>query len=217
MISKKASKDKKALEEEHIWVPYALRGRVAQLRSRAEGRVLHIGTDDADTALSGTGATGENGVADGPAKTAASPARYDTICSVGALAMSKNLPRLAEELRDHLAADGKLLFLEPEAREVNPDITMTLWNSGFSVLQVERFSVPGTAPAGSRFWRKGHRTIWHNCLSGVARRKLEDWQEAARDEIAEAEPEEALQSGIKEGERVKQAANASKEAKEVRP
>ena len=166
--------------------------------------MLHIGTDDADTALSGTGETSETSV-------------YDTICSVGALAMSKSLPRLAEELHDHLAADGRLLFLEPEAPEANPDITMTLWNSGFSVLQVERFSVSGTAPAGSRFWRKGHRTIWHNCLSGVARRKLEDWQEAARDEIAEAEPEEALQSEIKEGERVKQAANASKEAKEVRP
>ena len=159
MISKKASKDKKALLEEHIWVPYALRGRVAQLRSQAEGRVLHIGTDDADTAFD-------------------SPAQYDTICSVGALAMSKSLPLLAQELHDRLAADGRLLFLEPESSEVNPDITITLWNSGFSVLQVERFSVPGTAPAGSRFWRKGHRTIWHNCLSGVARRKLEGEQEA---------------------------------------
>ena len=165
MISKKASKDKKALLEEHIWVPYALRGRVAQLRSRAEGRVLHIGTDDADTALNGTSETGETRV-------------YDTICSVGALAMSKSLPLLAQELHDHLTVDGRLLFLEPEAREANPDITITLWNSGFSVLQVERFSVPGTAPAGSRFWRKGRRTIWHNCLSGVARRKLEDEQEA---------------------------------------
>lgn len=142
---------------EHIWVPYALRGRVSQLRSQTKGRVLYIGTDDADTA-----------------DTAASPAEYDTICSVGALAMSESLPRLAKMMHDRLAADGRLLFLEPEAREANSDITMTLWNSGFSVLQVERFSVPGTAPAGSRWWRKGHRTIWHNCLSGVARRKQED-------------------------------------------
>ena len=162
MSSKKASKDKKALLEEHIWVPYALRGRVAQLRSRAEGRVLHIGTDDADTALSGTGETSV----------------YDTICSVGALAMSKSLPRLAVELHDRLAADGRLLFLEPESSEANPDITMTLWNSGFSVLQVERFPVPGTAPAGSRWWRKGQRTLWHSCLSGVARHKLEGKREA---------------------------------------
>ena len=159
MISKKASKDKKTLEEEHIWVPYALRGRVAQLRSRAEGRVLHIGTDDADSVF-------------------ASPAQYDTICSVGALAMSKSLSRLAVELHDRLASDGRLLFLEPEASEANPDITMTLWNSGFSVLQVERFPVPGTAPVGSRWWRKGQRTLWHSCLSGVARHKLEGKREA---------------------------------------
>ena len=172
MSSKKASKDKKALLEEHIWVPYALRGRVAQLRSKAEGRVLHIGTDDADTALGGTGGTSETSAAAG------SPARYDTICSVGALAMSKSLPRLAEEMRDHLAADGRIFFLEPEASEANPDITMTLWNSGFSVLQVERFPVPGTAPVGSRWWRKGQRTLWHSCLSGVARHKLEGKREA---------------------------------------
>lgn len=181
MILEKASKRKKALLEEHIWVPYALRGRVAQLRSQAAGRVLHIGTDDADAAFD-------------------SPAKYDTICSVGALAVSESLPRLAEELRDLLAADGRLLFLEPDASEANPDITMTLWNSGFSVLQVERFSVPSTAPVGSRFWRKGQRTIWHNCMSGVARRKLEDGQEIARDEIAETEPSAAVQSESKEGE-----------------
>lgn len=189
----KLQKNKKALLEEHIWVPYALRGRVAQLRSQATGRVLHIGTDDADAALTDTGGTNETNSAD-------SPARYDTICSVGALAVSESLLRLAEELRDHLATDGRLLFLEPVTRETNPDITMTLWNSGFSVLQVERFSVPGTAPVGSRFWRKGHRTIWHNCLSGVARRKLEDGQETARDEIAETEPSAAVQSESKEGE-----------------
>ena len=88
--------------------------------------------------------------------------------------MSENLPRLAEKLLYRLAADGRLLFLEPDAREANSDITMTLWNSGFSVLQVERFTVSGTAPVGSRWWRKGHRTIWHNCLSGLARRKQED-------------------------------------------
>lgn len=214
MILEKASKRKKALLEEHIWVPYALRGRVAQLRSEARGRVLHIGTDDADAALTDTGGTNETNSA---ASSAASPARYDTICSVGALAVSESLPRLAEELRDLLTADGRLLFLEPEARETNPDITMTLWNSGFSVLQVERFSVPGTAPVGSRFWRKGHRTIWHNCMSGVARRKLEDGQETARDEIAETEPSEAAQSESKESEEGKQAANASKEAREVQP
>lgn len=204
MILEKASKRKKALLEEHIWVPYALRGRVAQLRSEARGRVLHIGTDDADTAFDSTVETGETNSA---ASSAASPARYDTICSVGALAVSESLPRLAEELRDRLATDGRLLFLEPEARETNSDITMTLWNSGFSVLQVERFSVSGTAPAGSRFWRNGHRTIWHNCLSGVARRKLEDGQEIARDEIAETEPREAVQSESKEDE----------EAREVQP
>lgn len=197
MISRRAFKGKKALLEEHIWVPYALRGRVAQLRSQATGRVLHIGTDDADTALDSTVETGETNSA-AISSAADSPARYDTICSVGALAVSESLPRFAEELHDHLATDGRLLFMEPEAREANPDITMTLWNSGFSVLQVERFSVPGTAPVGNRWWRKGHRTIWHNCLSGVARHKLEGAQEAARDEIAEAEPKEALQSEIKE-------------------
>lgn len=202
LIFHKASKNKKAILEEHIWVPYALRGRVAQLRSQATGRVLHIGTDDADTAFDSTGGTNETNSADSPA--AASPARYDTICSVGALAVSESLLRLAEELRDHLATDGRLLFLEPETRETNPDITMTLWNSGFSVLQVERFSVPGTAPVGSRFWRKGHRTIWHNCLSGVARRKLEDGQETARDEIAETEPSAAVQSESKEGEETRE-------------
>ena len=177
MILEKASKRKKALLEEHIWVPYALRGRVAQLRSQAAGRVLHIGTDGADTALTDTGGTDEtNSTASSVA--AVSPARYDTICSVGALAVNENLPRLAEELRDLLTADGRLLFLEPEARETNPDITMTLWNSGFSVLRVERFAVPETTPVGSKWWQKGHRTIWHNCLSGVARHKLESEQEA---------------------------------------
>ena len=160
MILKKASKNKNALlEKEHIWVPYALRGRIAQLRSEAKGRVLHIGTDDADAAFD-------------------SPAKYDTICSVGALAMSQSLPRLAEKLHDRLAEDGRLLFLEPEAREANADITMTLWNSGFSVLRVERFSVPKTAPVGSKWWQKNQRTIWHHCLSGVARRKLESEREA---------------------------------------
>lgn len=160
MILKKASKNKNALlEEEHIWVPYALRGRVAQLRSQAAGRVLHIGTDDADAAFD-------------------SPAKYDTICSVGALAMSQSLPSLAVQLYDRLAEDGRLLFLEPDASEANPDITMTLWNSGFSVLRVERFAVPETTPVGSKWWQKGHRTIWHNCLSGVARHKLESEQKA---------------------------------------
>ena len=182
LIFRKVSKNKNALlEKEHIWVPYALRGRIAQLRSEARGRVLHIGTDDADAAFD-------------------SPAKYDTICSVGALAMSQSLPSLAVQLYDRLAEDGRLLFLEPDASEANPDITMTLWNSGFSVLQVERFSVPSTAPVGSRFWRKGQRTIWHNCMSGVARRKLEDGQEIARDEIAETEPSAAVQSESKEGE-----------------
>ena len=168
LIFRKASKNKKALLEEHIWVPYALRGRVAQLRSQAKGRVLHIGTDDTDAALGGAGGTNETD----------SAAQYDTICSVGALAMSQSLPRLAVQLHDRLAEDGRLLFLEPEASEANPDITMTLWNSGFSVLRVERFSVPGTAPVGSKWWQKGQRTIWHHCLSGVARRKLESEQEA---------------------------------------
>lgn len=148
---------RKAIQEEHIWVPHALRVRASQLRSRAEGNVLHIGTDDADAAEDDS-----------------SSARYDTICSLGALAMSENLPRLAEKLHSRLATDGRLLFLEPEAP--NPDITITLWNCGFAVLQVERFSVSGTAPVGSRWWRKGRRTIWHNCVSGVGSRKLEDSQ-----------------------------------------
>ena len=34
--------------------------------------------------------------------------------------MSKSLPRLAVELHDRLAADGRLLFLEPESSEANP-------------------------------------------------------------------------------------------------
>ena len=131
--------------------------------------------------------------------------------------MSESLPRLAKMMHDRLAADGRLLFLEPEAREANSDITMTLWNSGFSVLQVERFTVPGTAPAGSRWWRKGHRTIWHNCLSGVARHKLENRQAAAIGGIAEAEPQESLQSESKEGDAEKQAANADQDAKEDQP
>lgn len=148
---------RRAIQEEHIWVPHALRVRVSQLRSRAEGNVLHIGTDYADAAEADS-----------------SPAEYDTICSLGALAMSENLPRLAEKLRSRLATDGRLLFLEPEAP--NPGITITLWNCGFAVLQVERFSVSGTAPVGSRWWRKGHRTIWHSCVSGVGCRKQDDFR-----------------------------------------
>ena len=169
MISnRKADTDiakRNAIQEEHIWVPYALRGRVQEIRSRTSGRVLHIGTDDADTALDSTTLD----------STAESPAHYDTICSVGALAMCESLARLLEQMYNHLAARGRLLFLEPI--EVNPDITIALWNSGFSLLQVERFSVPGTAPVGSRWWHKGQRTIWHSCVSGTARRKLQEHNE----------------------------------------
>ena len=169
MISnRKADTDiakRNAIQEEHIWVPYALRGRVQEIRSRTSGRVLHIGTDDADTALDSTTLD----------STAESPAHYDTICSVGALAMCESLAYLLEQMYNHLAARGRLLFLEPA--EVNPDITIVLWNSGFSLLQVERFSVPGTAPVGSRWWHKGQRTIWHSCVSGTARRKLQEHNE----------------------------------------
>ena len=168
MISnRKADTDiakRNAIQEEHIWVPYALRGRVQEIRSRTSGRVLHIGTDDADTALDSTTLD----------STAENPAHYDTICSVGALAMCESLAYLLEQMYNHLAARGRLLFLEPA--EVNPDITIVLWNSGFSLLQVERFSVPGTAPVGSRWWHKGQRTIWHSCVSGTARLKLEEQQ-----------------------------------------
>ena len=169
MISnRKADTDiakRNAIQEEHIWVPYALRGRVQEIRSRTSGRVLHIGTDDADTALDSTTLD----------STAENPAHYDTICSVGALAMCESLAYLLEQMYNHLAAHGRLLFLEPV--EVNPDITIALWNSGFSLLQVERFSVPGTAPVGSRWWHKGQRTIWHSCVSGTARRKLQEHNE----------------------------------------
>ena len=169
MISnRKADTDiakRNAIQEEHIWVPYALRGRVQEIRSRTSGRVLHIGTDDADTALDSTTLD----------STAENPAHYDTICSVGALAMCESLARLLEQMYNHLATHGRLLFLEPV--EVNPDITMAIWNSGFSLLQVERFSVPGTAPVGSRWWHKGQRTIWHSCVSGTARRKLQEHNE----------------------------------------
>lgn len=139
--------------------PYALRSRIGWVRSQAKGRVLHIGTEDADSVFDDTAETNIN------------LALYDTICSVGALAMSERLSGLVERLHSLLSADGKLLFLEPEAGGANPDIMITLWNNGFTLLQVERFSVPGTVPADSRWWRKGHRTIWHTCVSGVARHK----------------------------------------------
>ena len=107
MISnRKADTDiakRNAIQEEHIWVPYALRGRVQEIRSRTSGRVLHIGTDDADTALDSTTLD----------STAENPAHYDTICSVGALAMCESLAYLLEQMYNHLAARGRLLFLEP--------------------------------------------------------------------------------------------------------
>lgn len=210
-----------AAESEYFGVPFSLRNRVAQLRKRARGNVLHLSPEMnlLEEALSApTKFDLKFDVAADAALDAASDvvfdSAFDSVCSVGALAASQDLESLLERIRQLLSADGKLYFIEPEiisrpqntknssdknslpqdslplfvplpqanpslavlpkARfrhpklTANADITLRMWESGFSVLEVERLKVPETSPVKSIFFKMKPKSWWHRCVVGVA-------------------------------------------------
>jgi len=143
-----------------------VRARRRHLVTRARGRVLDLGGADAHHGL-WRGATGDEAVVlDGPGRALPS-GPFDTVVSVFQLAASRDLDLLLARIRDVLAEDGRLLFVEP-ARLVgvggrvqrlaapvlgavtgwraDRDVPMALRAAGLSVTDLERHRVPTLQP-----------------------------------------------------------------------
>lgn len=133
---------------------HRLRPAVADMQRRAVGRVLDIRGP-----LAGGFAYGEvrELVVAPPAPAVERTGdRFDTICSFGALAAAPTLDSLVAELRESLASEGRLLFVEldGDARRwrrrldriarrmwgmaMSRDISGALWAGGFEVTSLDR-------------------------------------------------------------------------------
>ena len=150
-------------------IPIALHDRLAELRQQAQGRVLEVGLDTVQ--VSGADGAPAQPVADPPA--ARPPAQtFDTIITVGALAVCGDLEALVTQLKSLLAAEGQLLFFEPEVTgrnslSLNADLTLRLWRQDMVVSWVNRF----TSQSASRGWplgRSGRRGVWRKYCFGAA-------------------------------------------------
>jgi SAM-dependent methyltransferase len=164
-----------------------VRARRRELLRRASGRVLDLGGSDSHRALWATSAARAVTVLDGPAdprlgELVAGGERVDTVVSVFQLASSPDLGQVLAQVREVLADDGRLLFLEPGRlvgfagrlqRAIGPplgsltgwrpdrDVPMALRRAGLSVTDLERHRVPTLQP-----WLR-------QVVEGVAHRALE--------------------------------------------
>jgi SAM-dependent methyltransferase len=134
----------------------AVRPRRDALASRARGRVLDLGGSGEHASIAWPDAVDE--VVTDPDSTG----RFDTVLSIFQLASAADLAAKIAQVRDQLAPDGRLLFLEPVRRpgligrlqhiasptlrraggwRVDRDIPDAL-RDGFTVLDLERFTMP---------------------------------------------------------------------------
>lgn len=144
-----------------------VRSRRRHLVAGARGRVLDLGGADSHRALWGGRADVEVLAKATDHALAGVDGPFDTIVSVFQLASSPDLPDLLARLRQLLAQDGHLLFVEPgrlpRARgrvqrlvapavgavagwRVDRDIPLELRRAGLSVTDVERHRVPTLQP-----------------------------------------------------------------------
>lgn len=146
-----------------------VRARRRVLAGRASGRVLDLGgAETHHTMWTAVPAVAAATVLHGPAdprlaSLARDEARFDTILSVFQLAAAPDLGATARRLRSMLAADGRLLFLEPgrltglpgrvqrllappvgllTGWRVDRNIPMTLREAGLSVTDLDRHRIP---------------------------------------------------------------------------
>ena len=158
-------------------IPIALHDRLAELRQQAQGRVLEVGLDavrvsEADESATQE-ATGQPGGGAAKPQAIIQPAHaFDAIVTVGALSACRDLEALAALLKSLLAAEGQLLFFEPEVASrnslgLNADITLRLWRQGLVVSWVNRFTNQAV-PRGWLLGRRGSRSVWRKYCLGAA-------------------------------------------------
>ena len=149
-------------------IPIALHDRLAELRQQAQGRVLEVGLD----AVQVSGADDPQAAIQS-GQTFDTPGQaFDTIITVGALAVCHDLEALVAHLKSLLAAEGQLLFFEPEvagrnSRNLNADLTLLLWRQDMVISWVNRFTSPAT-PEGWLLGRRSRRGVWHKYCLGAA-------------------------------------------------
>ena len=103
---------------------------------------------------------------------------YDSIVSIGQLGTATNLVTLLTGLAPHMSSQSVLYFCEPTIASDEPtveaphDVTATLWNEGFTVIECRRFR------ARARF--RVHEYCWGRArLTPPLPRPVDDGKAAA--------------------------------------